>query len=217
MAGDWLHWQSLAYFPAGNKDTAGEIDAIEEHIEPFLRAFDHIYYIAGNHDTRPSLIMDRMLGLDKMSRLVVKPELALEFSQKVQISDYYYMWVGTGENRWRIVHPKATNTVPANAAKALAIKFNCNVAQAHDHLLGIQQTPDGRHLGMEIGCCVDPERLDYYMKRDMTRPKMMNGALLLEKGSEGFYPTLLTEQWTDWGRFEKENRSTRAARRESRR
>lgn len=199
-AGDWIHWATLAKFFEAEKDTEAEIDKIEDNIRPFLTNFDRIYYIAGNHDRRPQRMFDRFVGADKITRLAVPPELAQEFSEKVRASDYYWCWVGTGADRWRIIHPQATNVVPANAARRIAEKFNCNVAMAHNHLYGCQQTQDGRHLGVEIGCCVDPERLAYYMSRDMTRPVMTNGALILERSVDGtrFYPTMLSREWTNW-------------------
>ncbi|MFH0938227.1 MAG: hypothetical protein V1899_02965 [Planctomycetota bacterium] len=199
FAGDWFHWGSLAHFFESEKDTDEEIEQIEQHIESFIRPFERIFYIAGNHDRRPQITLDRFIGADKMTRLVIPPKLAAEFERKVKASDYFYCWVGEGEDRWRIVHPKATNTVPANAAKAIATANNCNVAMAHNHLVGMQQTADGRHWGLEIGYCVDTERLAYYMRRDTTRPKMRNGALILHKSRDGFIPELLSDGLTLWG------------------
>lgn len=209
-AGDWFHWGALAHFFESDKDTAKEIEQIEENIEAFIRPFDRIFYIAGNHDRRPQITFDRFIGADKITRLVVPPELADEFKQKVKASDYFYCWVGTGEHRWRIIHPKATNSVPANAAKAIAMANNCNVAMAHDHLVGMQQTTDGRHWGLEIGCCVDTERLAYYMHRDTTRPKMKNAALILHKDGERFIPEILTDGLTLWGEQWQKTQSQRS-------
>ncbi len=197
MAGDWFHWAALAKFFEADKDAEEEIELIEETIEPIIQPFDRVYYIAGNHDRRPQRMFDRFVGSDKMTRLVVKPELAMEFRQKVSPSDYFWCWVGEGEDRWRITHPQTTTTVPANAARMLAEKFNCNVAMAHNHLVGMQQTRDSRHSGYEIGCCVDPERLAYHQYRDITRPQMQNGALILIRSKDIFYPTLLTPKTID--------------------
>jgi hypothetical protein len=198
FAGDWFHWSALAHFFESEKDADKEIEQVEESIASFIRPFERCYYIAGNHDRRPQIGLDRFIKSEKMLRVLIPPKLAAEFERKVKASDYFYCWVGNGEDRWRIIHPKATNSVPGNAAKAIAIANNCSVAMAHDHLVAIQQTPDGRHWGVEMGCCVDIERLAYLV-RDTTRPKMKNGALILHKDGDRYIPELLSDGLTLWG------------------
>jgi hypothetical protein len=200
LAGDALHWAAFSFFFGENKDADKEISEAEEPLMQLIQSFDSTTWFSGNHDIRPQRMMDTVVSNEKMMRLVVSPEFALEFSQRVKVSDYFHCTVGNikDDNRWQIEHPKAGTVIPANAAKLLAGKYNCHVAMAHNHLVGLQQTQDGRHFGVEIGCCVDPERLDYVQKRHTTRPMMKNGALILRKVGEQFLPTLLSPEWTDW-------------------
>lgn len=195
LAGDFLHWGALAHFFESDKATDEEIEQVEQSIAGFVKPFERVVWVSGNHDRRPQIAIDRFVAADRFARLVVLPELAEEFKRKVIVSDYFYCYVG---NEWQVEHPKATNIVPANAARGLAEIHNRSVAMAHNHLVGIQQTADGRHWGVEIGCCVDPERLGYYQFRHMKRPKMKNGALILRKVGERFFPTLLCPEWTDF-------------------
>jgi hypothetical protein len=195
-AGDFAHWSSLASFPQSDKDTEREIEEIESLVKPFITPFERILYLKGNHDVRPGLSLDRIIPQSYLTRLFIPPDLAVEFNRKVTVSDYFYCLVG---DAWQIEHPKASNTVPANSARALANTYEKSVAMGHNHLLGFQQSASGKHWGFEIGCCVDVNRLAYPNIRHTTRPRMSNGALILRKAKNGvFYPHLLSPDLTDW-------------------
>jgi hypothetical protein len=195
LVGDFIHWGALSSFPDSPNDASAEIEQIETYLRPFVEPWDEVWWTKGNHDARVGLAMDRLLKLEHAARLIVPNDLADEFRRKVKCSDYYYAYVG---DDWLIEHPKATNTVPANAARRIEEAQGRNVAMAHNHLVGIQQSADGKRWGVEIGCCVDTERLAYYQLRHTTRPRMRNGALILRRVGNVFYPTLLTPEWTDW-------------------
>lgn len=188
-AGDLFQFSAFSSFPLSEKDSDKEIEEIGDFILPLIRPFERVFYIAGNHDARPSRLMDRVLRLDQVARLVVPPEYVEEWTRKVKTSDKYHAYVG---DDWLIVHPRGGTTVPANAARMIAGNRHVNVAMAHNHLVGLQQASDNC-WGVEIGCCVDPERLHYYMDRLTTRPMMRNGALILYKQGDGsFIPELLS-------------------------
>jgi hypothetical protein len=195
LVGDFIHWGALSSFPDSPNDASAEIEQIETYLRPFVEPWDEVWWTKGNHDARVGLAMDRLLKLEHAARLIVPNDLADEFRRKVKCSDYYYAYVG---DDWLIEHPKATNAVPANAARGLAETYEHNVAMAHNHLVGVQQTADGKRWGVEIGCCADPERLAYAQMRHRKRPRMRNGALILRRVGNVFYPTLLTPEWTDW-------------------
>jgi hypothetical protein len=197
-AGDAIHNAALSPFPESEKDTAKEVGEVEGYLRELVDPFDTIYWFSGNHDRRPQRMLDRQIPLSLMARLYVNPEFAEEFGRKVKASDLFWCEVGTGENKWRITHPKSVNAIPASAAKAIAQSHNCNVAMAHDHQCGVQQTTDGRHWGIEIGCCCDPKRLEYVQTRDNTRPQMVNGALILLERNGTYYPHLLSPTLTDF-------------------
>lgn len=194
-AGDFLHWGAFAHFLESDKGAEEELERVEDLIGPFLSPFDRIVWISGNHDRRPQRMLDRFINLKKMARLVVPPELALEFERKVTVSDLFYCHVG---DEWQIEHPQATNKVPANAARGLSNIHDRSILMSHNHLLGMQQSDSGKHLAFEIGCCVDPRRLAYYQARHTNRPRMTNGAAILRKVGTRYYPHLLSPTLTDW-------------------
>lgn len=193
LAGDFFHFEAFSFFPGGDKDAEKELAEIESYVTPFIKDFDEIYFVPGNHDRRLSRLMDRFLPTERTAKLIIPYELAEEFGRKVRFTDHQYLQVGIGAHKWRIVHPKATSAVPAAATRKIAENNDCNVIMAHNHLLGMQQTGDGRHVAIEIGCSVDYNRLGYYMTQDTTRPKMTTGAVLLERNYNGdFVPTILS-------------------------
>ena len=199
LPGDAFHWAALAHFPAADKDLLAEVEMIEDLIVGFLDPFERVKRFRGNHDARMEKSLDRLLPQKYADRIVMNGATLKEWERKVETSDRYWCWVGEGENRWRISHPRSTGSVPGNPARRMAEKFGCNFAMAHNHLVGMQQTQDGKHYGVEMGCCVDPERLAYSQDRDVTRPKMKLGALILEKHGNEFYPTLLADGWHWFG------------------
>ena len=136
LAGDFIHWASLAFFPDSEKDVEKEIEQIGLSIRPFIESFSKVVWISGNHEKRVTNAMDRLLSLKYTSRLIIPSDLAELFKARVTTSDYFYCWVG---QNWKIIHPKATNTVPANAARNIAERQECNVIMTHDHLVGVQQ------------------------------------------------------------------------------
>ena len=199
IVGDAVQWTAFASFPGGDKDALKEIAEIEDHIPPILQ-FDKVVLVNGNHDQRPALISDRQLSNSVISRLYVPPEIAAEWNKKVTVSDYFYGFCGD----WRLTHPRATSVIPAGATAKIVSAHGTNVIQGHNHLVGLRQAGYDAHTkrnlwAVEIGCCVDPERLPYYMLRDTSRPKMCNGAAILRKQEDGFYAcTLLTKEMFDW-------------------
>jgi len=203
LAGDFIHWSSLSPFRDTKNDMSAEIELIEQYLAVFVEPWEHVTWMEGNHERRPQRALDRLLKAKYAARLIVPPDLAKEFERKVTCTDYFYAYVGED---WLIEHPQATNIVPANAARRIAGAQGYNVAMAHDHLVGIQQTEDGKHWGVEIGCCADPDRMEYYQHRHTTRPRWVNAALILRRVEDRFYPTLLTPDWTDWD-WEKRNRN----------
>lgn len=117
LAGDFIHWSSLSVFPDAPNDASAEIEQIESYLRPFVEPWTKVIWMKGNHDARVGLAMDRLLKAEHAARLIVPPDLASEFKRKVVCSDYFYCLVG---DDWLIEHPRATNTVPANAARRIA-------------------------------------------------------------------------------------------------
>ncbi len=193
-AGDFVRLETLSSFVGGDKDLNNEVAEVETLVPFFLKPFDHILWIWGNHDERATRKWDRDLDANRVARLFVDPAIGNEFARKVVVSNFYYCYVG---DEWIIEHPHATSKVPATAARQLAERENKNVAMAHNHLVGEQQTADAQHIAIDTGACTDFNRTAYYMMRHNTRPKMGNGALVLYP-VKGVYHYRHFTQWTDW-------------------
>jgi len=58
----------------------------------------------------------------------------------------------------------------------------------HGHLAGMAYCEDGERLAIDIGCSVDPKRLDWIAENLGTRPSLAQGALFLKKTDKGSVP-----------------------------
>lgn len=187
-AGDMADMAVFSIFMNESTDAEMELDETHLALAEMASGFDCITWLMGNHEARFRNAINRYLSLERVRML-------LGLDAKIATSDYYWGLVGSD---WRISHPKNTSVVPARVAQQLAEKFQRNVAQFHNHLTGLMPTRDGRHIGVEVGICADPKRMEYVQTRDNTRPVMQQGALILRWDGAQYWPHLLSPLWTDW-------------------
>jgi hypothetical protein len=150
--------------------------------------------LTGNHTAQLIKLLGEQFDIEDIIRLFDRPT-------GWKATDYYYCIVGEGlprDRQWRITHPRNISVLHGRIPQRLCSKYGMNVAAGHGHLQGMIPAEGGKWLAVDIGICADPMRLDYAAKRDTTRPAMNQGALILKFNGQGFYPYLLSPQWSDW-------------------
>lgn len=178
-----------------------ELLKAREVLHCLLDAFPAITWLAGNHEQRlfraskGELDMASLLGQIAMVKLTEPLDVS-----RVVVTDRDYVIVDHLDPHysWRIAHGVGgTASSPAAAAVKKAGIYDINVAQGHDHLIGLVQTPNAKHLGWDIGCMLEPEWALYKSLNTNTYPLWNQGFGLLKNGR----PTPFSRRWTAWDRY----------------
>lgn len=154
--------------------------------------FETVKVIRGNHDDRILRMLERKVSYQRIARLFT-------MNDNVTFSPYYHCILTSAGIPWRITHPKNISIHGSFIPARLAAKFEMNVIAGHGHLWGCTTSDSGRYLAIDSGICADPERIQYSMERDSTRPKMVQGAVIVRAGRAW----LLHPTFTDWNMMEK--------------
>ena len=155
--------------------------------------FSRAHVCNGNHDARPGLKLDAPFSLKRVFNSA--------FGQgwptcQMNISNLDYMYVDHDDptRKWMIGHPSHYNGAAGTTAAAIADLEQMNVATAHSHVIGMQQSKSGKYIGIDVGHMTDDSR-HYYIRRRMTKFSRWNAGFLII--SNGF-PHHFTERWSDW-------------------
>jgi hypothetical protein len=159
-----------------------------EQIQNFRHVFSSADWDLGNHEGRVLRVLQSPLVPTTLRDMIVPG------AEWIRIAPYYYSIVHSGGKDFRITHPKNTSVKPVSIAYSLCDKFDCNIIQLHNHLLGMAISRNGKYIAIESGCCVDGRRLPYYSQRDTTRPLWSLGATIIRDG----HAWLLDDVNTDW-------------------
>uniref|UniRef100_A0A6M3L9H7 Calcineurin-like phosphoesterase domain-containing protein n=1 Tax=viral metagenome TaxID=1070528 RepID=A0A6M3L9H7_9ZZZZ len=178
LAGDVMDMAALSFF--SHKPTeilSKELDAGENFFKSVGEIFERILMLMGNHERRFLHYLREQLGMKYLMRLLDE--------RKAVVSEYSYAFV----EDWLVGHPRNASVIPGRVPVFLSRKYpRFNVASGHGHLAGMAYCEDGERLAIDIGCSVDPKRLDWISENLGTRPALAQGALILKKTERGVVP-----------------------------
>lgn len=187
--GDMIDMSAMSIFlTQENKDLKKELDEDEEYLCQLADGFERVVFLAGNHEDRIMRMLEHWMGAERLGKL-----LGLS-GGIVEMSDYYYIHIG---NTWQATHPKNTSRIAGRIPSILAEKYNRNTVSFHGHLTGQIQSMNGKLVGIDAGITADPLRLEYSMVRQSTYPVMTQGAVILLKDGDEYYPRVLNK-FTNW-------------------
>jgi predicted phosphodiesterase len=178
----------------GKKTAEHDYGEEMKHSRKTLRAlnecFDSFVWVLGNHEGRLLRTYDSPLPT---SELLV--DMELKKGGKWTIAPFYYCLLNSNGETFRITHPKTTAN---GAARGLASQYFQHIIMGHSHKMFFDWDTSGKYYAIQMGHCVDEERLAYVAQRDCKRDSHKLGAVIVRNG----YPYLLTEQ-LDWERMKK--------------
>lgn len=160
---------------------SAEIGSVRQTVREVQSAFEHVYYIMGNHEQRKLRSQD--YGED--------PNELLRFfgadAGKWTVSPYYWCNIKTeSPYLYRIEHPRPASRA---AAQDLAVQYQQHIIMGHSHRWAMNRDLSGRLYAIQAGHCVDETRLAYVMQRSAKRDAHALGAVIVRGG----YPHLLSE------------------------
>ncbi len=173
----------------GAPNVATELREARSTLKMIGELFTLVDFVLGNHEGRLIRTLNSPLFATDLLGF-----LGLDAEPQWRISPFYYSWVESGGERFRVTHPK--NYAKYSAAQ-LADKFQCHILMCHSHKVSMIPSKSGEWMGWQIGCCVDERRLPYAAQRDNTADTHSLGAAIIRNG----YVWVLTEDWTDWERL----------------
>lgn len=178
LAGDVMDMAALSFFSHKPTETLSkELDAAESFFKIAGEIFENILMLMGNHERRFLHYLKEQLGMKYLMRLLDE--------HKAVVSEYSYAFV----EDWLVGHPRNASVIPGRVPVFLSRKYpRHNVASGHGHLAGMAYCEDGERLAIDIGCSVDPKRLDWISENLGTRPSLAQGALILKKTERGTFP-----------------------------
>lgn len=151
--------------------------------------FDSFVWVLGNHEGRLLRAIESPVEPSELLNLMKLDE------GKWKIAPYYFAYLNSSGERYRIEHPKS---VAKCAAEKLASKYMCHILMAHSHALRKDFDISGKFHACQIGHAVDEERLAYAAQRSQTRDAHKLGAAIVRGG----YLWILDEH-IDWDRMKK--------------
>jgi hypothetical protein len=159
-------------------------------------AFDRIYVLPGNHCRRVATKLDEPLEFDALIHAAVKGRIA---AGKIVTTDYDYIYIGQEDSGWVVGHPRYFSIVPAKGGADVAMLQRRNVIGAHNHIIGLSQSKDGRFWSIDPGHMTDPSMTPYLMQSNgLSRyPTWRNGFVLVDNN----IPTIFADGLTDWSRY----------------
>lgn len=174
-----------------------ELGKAREVLAALLEVFASITWLAGNHEQRLFRTSKGEVDMEMLLTLVGGGQLD---TSRVDVTDRDYVLLDHADPdfKWRVTHGVGGSaSIATNAAVVKVDIYGMNVAQGHNHLVGVKQSKNGRHLGMDVGCMLRPEWAAYKSLNTNTYPLWNQGFALIRDGK----PTQFTRRWTEWDRY----------------
>jgi hypothetical protein len=158
--------------------------------------FDRLYILPGNHCRRVATRLDEPLEFDSLIHAAVKGRVA---NGKIVTTDFDYIYVGQEDSGWVVGHPRYFSTIPAKGGAEVAMLQRRNVIGAHNHIVGLSQSKDGRFWSIDPGHMTDPSLTPYLMESNgLSRyPVWRNGFILIEDN----IPTMFVDGLVNWSSY----------------
>ena len=196
IAGDLFDFAGLSRHPQDQCEAAvtDELQVAGRVLRALLAPFARAVVMPGNHDERLAkkleahipmrFLIDGCLGSDRPACQVTTTEY-----------DYVYVEHDDPERRWVIGHPSHYSGMGGRTPASIADLEQRNVMTAHNHVIGLSQSPSGKYIGIDIGHCTDPSQ-HLYVKRRLTKyPRWSAGFAFLVNG----YAHPYYERFSNWG------------------
>jgi len=174
IAGDFV---ALDSFSTWKKSTgtvynfANELAPAIESLKVFIKIFDNVIYITGNHERRISRQTDGNIILGYF----------LE-GLDVKFSEYAYCVLESSGERFLVCHPDNYSSQPCTVPRGLAVTNNMHVIAGHTHRQSFCLAPNGIHYAIETGHCRDVLRTQYKALRTNLHPEWQNGFVVVMDG-----------------------------------
>lgn len=191
IAGDLFNMDLFSRYPTYTTlpGWREESEAARQLLEEWSEVFEEIFIIMGNHERRPS----KMLQSAQLSTDLVN-SVTLGMKKPPIVSNYGWLTV---DGKWRITHPDRYSRDQLKVAAELAERHHMNIISFHEHHLSIGMDKYKRYIVVNGGGLFDDEQMDYIHRDDgSSAANMQKGFVMLRGG----YPYIFgDDNFTDYG------------------
>ena len=190
VAGDFFNMDAFSSYARVLMDVTWKQEKLAslQLMKEWVRVFDEIYLLMGNHDRR----------LQKWTNGMMDDEDIFEHllgNAKTVTSNYGHCVLKTSTGEWRITHPKNYSVLQLNVADHLANKFQQHIIGHHEHHLAIGFDRYKRYVIINNGGLFAQEKMGYVQMDDGKNPNMVNGFCMMKNGHPYLYGP---SPFTDW-------------------
>lgn len=193
IAGDLLNadtWSSYepTYAPASWEN---EIQATRYFLELYLKTFDRIVILVGNHELR----------VTRRTHAAITPELLMRMvstDERVTVSHFGHCVIESPSGAWRITHGSDYSVNQLTVTATLADKFHQHIIGHHQHHLAIGWSRFGQYVCVDNGGLFDCSQMAYVQIEDSKKPTMKVGFTLLKGGSPYLFGDAPFTDWNYW-------------------
>lgn len=183
IAGDMFDGDAFsthdAIVPRVSFDT--ECDAAEYAIDRMLRVFTKIYAFLGNHDERFLKRLGGALGTGRAAETFLS-WIRGDREGRVEWSTYAYCTLKTPAGPYLVCHPNQYRQVRGSTAAEIALIEQKHCITHHEHHLAKTVDKSGRYVAIANGTLADPDKMAYVARYKNTRPRMVKGYTVIDKG-----------------------------------
>lgn len=190
IIGDVYDFPSLSRFTHNQKEVSANdvIRIAGDVMRAVFKHFKRVYICNGNHDERLSKSIDDSWDL----QLLINASFGRHWPNcEIAVTNYDYIYLN---DNWIVGHPSNYSGQAGKTPAELADLKQKNIVTGHNHIVGISQSKSGLYVGIDTGAMLDPRAHWYNIRRLNKFAKWNNGFTVIKNG----YPTLYTEQFTDW-------------------
>lgn len=173
--------------PTHDDDIGGEVQIAKRAFLNLSSAFDEIVYVIGNHDGRLLSALNSPMFADQLKQFTVGD------NPKFLIAPYYFSILHTENGDYTIEHPVGSS---AKTAVNISIQKHCHVLMGHSHRYSRLRDPSDKFWCIQMGMCVDENRLAYASQRTRGAEKHSLGATIVRDGFP--YDLSINTPWELW-------------------
>lgn len=193
IAGDLLNADAWSdYEPRFSTPSwSAEVGAARYFLDSYLKVFDRVYILMGNHDLRPA----------KRTHYALTPELIMRMvssDERITVSAWGHCIVGSPSGEWRVTHGSEYSVNQLVVAAQLADKFHQHIIGHHQHHLAVGWSRFGHYVLIDNGGLFDQRQMAYVQLDDNKRPTMKNGFTMLRGGIPYVFGDTPFTDWDFW-------------------
>jgi len=133
-----------------------------------------VYLLCGNHDERMPKVLKYALSFSEWMQNI--------YSHNIVVTDFDYMYMQSGNKKFRLCHPNMYSRIKGNISSNLAQDKHENVIVGHSHFLSLSTNKTGKYLCIDSGCMCDPNLFLYKNASTSRCPDWENGFIHIKSG-----------------------------------